>query len=162
MKSKAANQMERDFTFLEYIIKSAESQKKQNDIFLSLFPKSIRNIIDDRIGESNTEISGLVTALMFAGSDLADKDYIEDKKNLKKKKKSFMIKVVREKYHIKHGMPTNTFYDTQQELAKFLFGISVDYVSNLLWICTKQNSTQLTYIPAAHSIFRENPWMLRK
>ena len=84
------------------------------------------------------------------------------KKNINKKKKSFMIKVVREKYHIKHGISSNTFYDTQQELAKFLFGISVDYVSNLLWICTKQNSTQQTNIPAAHSIFRENPWMLRQ
>ena len=72
--------MERDFTFLEYIIKSAESQKKRKDIFLSLFPRSIQRLIKPRIGESNTEISGLVTALMFAGSDLADKDYIEDKK----------------------------------------------------------------------------------
>ena len=118
VKSKKAKQMEFDQLFLEYIINSAEDLKKHKDLIQSLFPNYIHRIISKRIGidhEEGNELHGLMAALMFAGTDIEDKD------------KEFMQKVIRKQYHVEG----NPLYDTQQFLSKFLFRISVDYVSNL-------------------------------
>lgn len=111
--------MDLDKSFLEYVINNAEDLKEQDDLLHSLFPPSIQCLISERIGNSNkqgTEVNGIVAALMFAGADIKDKDGL------------FYKHIIQKLYRV----DGNGFYKTQQELSSFLFGISVDYVSNLL------------------------------
>jgi hypothetical protein len=140
--------MELDRKFLQYVINSAGKLNK-TDLIPSLFPGNVQAIISDRLGSSDeqptgNEVSGLVAAVMFAGPDLEDK------------KKLFMEEVVKKLYHHEN----NQFYSTQRDLSRFLFGISVDDVSNLLVLRTTQIHTALTFILAAHSFFGKNSWML--
>ena len=111
VKSKVENQMELDQSFLEYIIDIADDIN-----ILHLFPSYVHPIISKKVGNTSEGLPAFIAALMFAGTDILDPDGI------------FVNNVIRKLYHQENTI----FYKSQQDLASFLFGISVDYVSNLL------------------------------
>jgi glucose-6-phosphate 1-dehydrogenase len=141
-------QMENDRAFVQYVINSA-GDLNHTDLIPSLFPKTIQGIISERVGSSDEEptgkeVSGLVAAVMFAGTDLEERN------------DNFMKHFVKKLYHY----PTTQFFKAQQDLSRFLFGISVDNVSNIVGKRTTQIHTELTDILAAHSYFRKSSCML--
>ncbi len=84
---------------------------------------------------------------MLAGTDLKDENGV------------FLEGIIKKVY-----WPTskkgNIHFNAQQDLASFLFGTSVEYVSTLLQMHQKYIHTKLTYIYAAHSFPRKSPYLL--
>ena len=109
-----------DKAFLSHAIAGA-SELAGTPFMVSLFPSSVQSTITKRFdnsGKFELELPALVAALMFAGTDLEDEsDEFLD----------YMIKEV----YCPDSKVGNVFFDSQQDLASFLFGCSVDYVSAL-------------------------------
>ena len=119
VKSEKAQQMEFDQLFLDYVTNSAEDLKEQKNLIQSLFPSYIQKIIENRFQgkhEDGNELQGIMAALMFVGTDIEDNDH------------EFLQEVIKKKYHVEN----NPLFDTQRFLSRFLFGTTVDFVSNLL------------------------------
>ena len=120
-KDPVDDKLKRDKEFLKYIVNRAEPLTEQPFIE-SLFPYYVQDTISRRMGNSGdckNELPALVGALMFAGTDLKDENG------------EFLKEMIKKVYWPKPNSG-NMHYNSQQDFASFLFGISTDYVSTIL------------------------------
>ena len=113
-----------DVSFIRHILEQLELLTGSS-ILMNWFPTPIRNVMELLCTSKPVEedLGGLLGLLMFAGIDFDDKEF-------------FRVDIIKKSSKGDFDQDYKWLVDSHQNLATFLFGITIDDVSEMCWAQT--------------------------